>query len=112
MEKNFSIKEFFCSKIGSYVLIAGCALVVFLIMVLCIEISPYLCIIPSIPIFYYGWTSLQKIQPNMFLWLSWAGWILYFFIKAFLAALIGYFVTPYKLGIKLSEKIKEKYNIQ
>lgn len=45
----------------------------------------------------WGWSILTKITPNMFLFMSWFGWIIYFFIKLMLSMFIGMFVTPYKI---------------
>lgn len=44
-----------------------------------------------------GWISLTKVQPNMFLFLSWAGWLLYFFIKFLISIVIGLFAFPVNL---------------
>jgi hypothetical protein len=45
----------------------------------------------------WGWSILNNITPSMFLFLSWFGWLMYFFIKFALSVLIGMFVTPYKI---------------
>lgn len=64
----------------------------------------------------WGWSILTKITPNMFLFLSWVGWLVYFLIKFTIAALIGMFVTPYKIYKIISGLIqaqsKEKYTKQ
>jgi hypothetical protein len=45
----------------------------------------------------WGWSFLNRITPNMFLFLSWFGWFVYFIFKLLLSMLIGMFVTPYKI---------------
>ncbi|MCB2339061.1 DUF2180 family protein [Clostridium estertheticum] len=45
----------------------------------------------------WGWSILSKITPNMFLFMSWIGWLIYFMVKLAIAVLIGMFVTPYKI---------------
>lgn len=47
---------------------------------------------------FFGWKTLNSIQPVMFLWMSWTGWIVYFVIKFILSAIIGLFVAPFKIG--------------
>lgn len=54
----------------------------------------------------FGWSALNKITPNIFLFMSWFGWICYFVIKLFLAALIGIFVCPFKV-ISSLKRIKD-----
>lgn len=44
-----------------------------------------------------GWRFLNKITPQMFLFLPIIGWVIYFFVKLFISALIGFFVLPYIL---------------
>ena len=43
----------------------------------------------------FGWKALTKIQPTMFLFLSWVGWIFYFLVKGLLSMICGYFVAPF-----------------
>lgn len=54
----------------------------------------------------YGWSVLNKIQPSMFLWLTWVGWLVYFFIKLILAYVIGLVALPIKL-IKWIKELRE-----
>ncbi len=55
---------------------------------------------------FFGWRVLNAIQPAMFLWMSWVGWLFYFAIKFFLAVVIGLFVAPFSLGKTISDKIR------
>lgn len=45
----------------------------------------------------YGWAILNSITPSMFLWMSWVGWLIYFFIKLLLAYAIGLVALPIKI---------------
>lgn len=45
----------------------------------------------------YGWALLNRVQPSMFLWLSWVGWLVYFFIKLLIAYLVGVVALPIKI---------------
>lgn len=45
----------------------------------------------------WGWNILTMITPQVFLILPGVGWLIYFFIKFCIAALIGWLVTPFKI---------------
>ncbi len=55
---------------------------------------------------YFGWRILNAIQPSMFLWMSWVGWLFYFVFKFLLSVVIGLFVAPFSLGKTISDKIR------
>lgn len=54
-----------------------------------------------------GWRVLQRIQPTMFLWMNWIGWIIYFFVKVCIAGFIGLFVGPHYAAIWLHNRIDD-----
>ena len=37
----------------------------------------------------YGWSCLNRITPNVFLWMPFVGWLMYFILKVALAAAVG-----------------------
>ena len=41
-----------------------------------------------------GWQWLNKIQPNMFLFLPVVGWLIYFFVKFIIAIFVGVVALP------------------
>ncbi len=43
----------------------------------------------------YGWRVLNRITPNIFVWMPFVGWLIYFGCKACLSAMIGMFVMPF-----------------
>ena len=45
----------------------------------------------------WGWSVLNRITPNVFLFMPVIGWVIYFFIKFFISLMIGMFVTPFKI---------------
>ena len=45
----------------------------------------------------FGWRTLTAITPRMFLMLPIIGWLIYFFIKVTLSALIGWIAAPVKI---------------
>lgn len=59
----------------------------------------------------WGWGVLNRITPNIFLFLPIVGWIFYFIIKLGIAATIGEFVLPYKIFMFVKNYKKVK-NIQ
>lgn len=46
----------------------------------------------------FGWKALNKITPQIFLFMSIGGWAIYFLIKALLSILIGAFVAPFQIS--------------
>ena len=61
-----------------------------------------ICIIAGLCAFC-GWQSLSRIQPVMFVWMSWAGMLTYILVKLFLSIIIGVVVAPYILGKKIGD---------
>lgn len=60
----------------------------------------------------WGWSTLNKITPNIFLFMPIIGWVIYFIMKLALSATIGMFVTPYKIyqivtGLKNAKLLTE-----
>lgn len=51
----------------------------------------------------YGWAWLNKITPNIFIWMPIVGWVIYFFIKLLLSYIVGMVALP----VKLYQWIKE-----
>lgn len=45
----------------------------------------------------WGWSVLNRITPNIFLYMSWMGWLIYFIIKLVLSSLIGIFIAPFQV---------------
>jgi len=56
----------------------------------------------------YGWKILNMITPNVFLWMPFIGWVIYFVVKVTLAAVIGIFVMAYT-WIKCIAKVVMTY---
>lgn len=59
-----------------------------------------------------GWRILDRIQPEMFLWMSWVGWLIYFLVKLMIAVVIGVFATAYYLGKTVSGLICGSFGVQ
>lgn len=54
----------------------------------------------------FGWRFLNKITPNIFLFLPLVGWLIYFGCKLMLSICIGIFVAPYVIW-KKNKEIKQ-----
>lgn len=77
--------------------------VVLMIVGVAVIQSPGGVLLAGIP---YGWSLLNRMTPNMFLWLSWIGWIVYFLIKLVLAYVIGVPALIVKLIRWISELVR------
>ena len=100
--------KFICTKSGKLGLTIALYGIVFAIMGLLIGLD----LLPVTLVFILafsigGWKALNRIQPSMFLVMSWVGWFFYFFIKFCLSLLIGMFVTPFVVSKKIAGVIQE-----
>lgn len=57
----------------------------------------------------YGWGALNKVTPNLFIWMPFIGWVIYFILKLTLATVVGVFVLAYKV-MKCIAQLCEKCN--
>lgn len=46
----------------------------------------------------FGWKGLSKIQPNIFLIMPIAGWVVYIIVKGILSIVLGIFIAPYQIS--------------
>jgi hypothetical protein len=51
---------------------------------------------------YFGWQSLNKITPNLFLWMPLGAWAIYYIVKGLLSVCVGTIVAPLWLGKRIS----------
>ncbi|MBQ1736503.1 MAG: hypothetical protein II038_16875 [Lachnospiraceae bacterium] len=99
-------REFWRSNGGIAVLSVVFYFLVFgLILLFASTDSSFLMWIVILPCAFFGWRALNRIQPAMFLWLSFVGWIVYFFVKLILSVVVGVFVAPYHIGRWIAGKI-------
>lgn len=54
---------------------------------------------------FFGWKALNKITPEVFLWMPLASWLVYFVVKGVLSVLIGGLVGPFWIGKTISNAI-------
>ena len=100
--------NFFRGPGGRILITAISALIIWGLMVVFIssDNSPLVLIVAGVCAFF-GWRALNRIQPTMFVWMSWAGWVAYFLIKFFLSVAIGFVIAPFILGKKLGYRIQD-----
>ncbi len=101
------LRSFLASNMGYYVLSLVIAIIIWGIAVALWASQGELAIIVILACAVFGWQALNSIQPAMFIWMSWAGWIIYFCIKFILSAIIGLFVAPFKIGKWIAGAISE-----
>lgn len=100
------------SSIGLYAITGCVAAVIWLSLIILVAYCSYKT--DSVLIYlifaFFGWKSLNKIQPSMFIWMPFIGWIIYFLIKFLLSTIVGLFVTPvvtFRFLINLINRIME-----
>ncbi len=104
---NSGFKGFLLSGAGKAVMIAVFYILIFGIIMLFVQTdSAYLALIFMVIFAYFGWKSLDKIQPDIFLILPIIGWIIFFVIKFVLSLVIGIFVAPFQISNKIVEVIQ------
>ena len=54
----------------------------------------------------FGWVALNKITPNIFLFMPIIGWLIYFLLKFVLAMVVGMVALPYSI-IKTVVQVKK-----
>ncbi len=107
-EKN-SFKEFICSGAGK----AGMIIVLYAIIFLLMGVLPtvfadatYAPLIVALVLAIFGWKALNKIQPNIFLFMPLIGWVIYFFVKGCLAIVVGTFVAPFVIARSITNYVQ------
>ncbi len=98
-------KAFWGSKSGLAIITVVCYVLIWSLILALGSSETNLAWLGIIPCAFFGWRSLNRIQPTMFLWLSFVGWIIYFFVKLLLSVVVGIFVAPYYIGRWLAERI-------
>lgn len=107
MESNSKIKEFLLSKGGQIGMIAILYLVIWGIMVaLTATHSTVIAFIYIVLFTYFGWNALNRITPNMFVWMPLIGWIIYYVVKFILSIIVGMFVAPFQIAKKITNAIQ------
>ncbi len=105
MKKN-QFKLFLISPIGKITIMILFA--TFVLSLIMIGIKSDFMIILAITLLlcaFFGWKALNKITPQIFLFMSIGGWAIYFLIKSLLSVLIGAFVAPFQISKMITNMI-------
>lgn len=74
--------------------------------------STYIWIIFGLPCMIFGWRTLSSMQIGegwgCFMPLLW--WLIFYFIKAIIAFIIGVFVTPFKLAQMIHNRLQSPFS--
>lgn len=111
MEEKKSFNEFLCSSAGRVGMIVVFYAIILLLLLGCMTIfenSTYAPLIIAVVLGFFGWKSLNKIQPDIFLFMPIIGWVIYFFIKGALSIVIGTFVAPFILAKYVANSVQQK----
>ena len=56
---------------------------------------------------YFGWKALNRITPNIFLFMPIIGWVIYFSVKFVLSVIVGMFVAPFQIAKLITNGIQK-----
>lgn len=112
-ENKKDFRQFICSPIGKYIMIAFMYVLffgIFGMITILMDDMGFLAFIYAALFIYFGWKALNFIQPNVFLIMPIGGWVIYGIIKAILAFFIGIFVAPFSIANIIATKIQSSTN--
>ena len=99
-------KSFLCSKAGKVGMIIVFYGIIFGLLLLVPKIfgsdsSGYVALVFAVLLGYFGWQALNKITPDIFLFMPLVGWLIYFLVKGMLSVVVGIFVAPFVISKKI-----------
>lgn len=110
MQKS-QFKEFLISPIGKAIILIAGMVIIYGIIVACLASSSMAVFgIALVACAVFGWKALNKITPDIFLFMSIGGWAIYFLIKGLLSAVIGAFVAPFQISKMVTNAITSSLN--
>ncbi|MBQ5320701.1 MAG: hypothetical protein J6K88_01365 [Oscillospiraceae bacterium] len=111
MEEKNKVAEFFCSFAGkAVIIIVGYILIMGAILAAVQSDHSSIVGITLLVCAVFGWKALNKITPDIFLFMNITGWIIYFGVKGFLSIFIGVFVAPFQIAKMISNAITKSVN--
>lgn len=111
MNGKNKVLEFFASKAGKVVVTVLGMVIIYGILFAALESSST--VVLGITLFacaFFGWRALNRITPQIFLWMNLSGWVLYFLIKGLLSIFVGAFVAPFQIAKLISDSVYENLN--
>lgn len=111
-KKISPILQFLASAGGRVVLTIVFAVIIYGILIAALQTDNMILMgIIFIGCGYFGWQSLNKITPNIFLWMPLVGWAIYFLVKGLLSIVVGAFIAPVWIGKKISSTVMEYVDV-
>ena len=104
-QKLYPILKFFAGTGGRIILTVVFAAIIYGIAIAGLEYgSEAVIIVILLACGFFGWQSLNKITPSLFLWMPAISWLIYFLVKGLLSLFIGAFVAPVWIGKKYRQR--------
>jgi hypothetical protein len=105
MNNKNKFLRFLTSGIGRTIITIIVAVIIYPIIIACLNSnSDVILAIVLLVCAVFGWKSLNKITPEIFIWMSFAAWGTYLIVKGLLSIIIGAFVTPFVVGKLVASK--------
>ena len=101
------ILKFLASVGGRIVLTIGFTIIIFGLVFLAMKIHEAVALVLAVAFGFFGWQALNRITPEMFVWMPVGSWLIYYLVKGFISIFIGTFIAPVWLGKKISFKVME-----
>ncbi len=106
MNEQNEVKKFFASTLGRVTVTIVSAIIIWGIMLLSANTdSMVIALIILAVCTYFGWRALNKITPNLFLFMSIGAWLIYFIVKGVLSFLLGFIIAPFQIGKMISDAV-------
>lgn len=111
MEEKNSFLEFLASNTGKILITFIGIIVIFGVLLWAIgSDNTAVAGVAFVVCAFFGWRALNRITPNIFLFMSFTGWIIYFLIKGLLSIFVGVFVAPFQISKMISDAINNRLN--
>lgn len=96
---NGGFKGFLASSLGRIVVTVISAIIIYGLIIAGISSNTTsLSVIVMLVCCFFGWRALNRITPDIFLFMSITGWIIYFVVKGMISVAIGAFIAPFYIG--------------
>ncbi len=106
MKQENGSTNFFGTAGGRYLITVISAIIIYGVLILALNSNSQVILgITFLVCGYFGWKALTAITPSMFLWMSLAGWAVYYLVKGLLSIIIGAFVAPFQIGRIIGNRI-------
>lgn len=107
-ENKFTFKDFLLSPAGKAAMIIFLYFIIWGFMASMTAIdAPIIAVIFAVFLGYFGWQGLNRITPDIFLFMSIGGWAIYFLIKGMLSVFLGMFIAPFVIAKKIATGIQK-----